>query len=57
MQEQDKLISFAYVGTTDGKMLGFPEFDLGKGYDPSKQGWFKQAVEKPDQVVLDRSIY
>ncbi|MGG0028790.1 methyl-accepting chemotaxis protein [Bacillus safensis subsp. osmophilus] len=51
LQEQDKLISFAYIGTTDGKMLGFPEFDLGEGYDPSKQGWFKQAVEKPDQVV------
>ncbi|WP_339207062.1 methyl-accepting chemotaxis protein [Bacillus sp. FSL W8-1143] len=51
LQEQDKLISFAYIGTTDGKMLGFPEFDLGQGYDPSKQGWFKQAVEKPDQVV------
>ncbi|MDP4564218.1 methyl-accepting chemotaxis protein [Bacillus safensis] len=51
MQEQDKLISFAYIGTSDGKMLGFPEFDLGEGYDPSKQGWFKQAAEKPDQVV------
>ncbi|PRS30107.1 methyl-accepting chemotaxis protein [Bacillus pumilus] len=51
LQEQDKLISFAYIGTTDGKMLGFPEFDLGEGYDPSKQGWFKQAAEKPDQVV------
>ncbi|CAM5434000.1 chemotaxis protein [Bacillus safensis FO-36b] [Bacillus safensis subsp. safensis] len=51
MQEQDKLISFAYIGTSDGKMFGFPEFDLGEGYDPSKQGWFKQAAEKPDQVV------
>ncbi|KML12373.1 chemotaxis protein [Bacillus safensis] len=51
LQEQDKLVSFAYIGTIDGKMLGFPEFDLGEGYDPSKQGWFKQAVEKPDQVV------
>ncbi|MES9723017.1 methyl-accepting chemotaxis protein [Bacillus safensis] len=51
LQEQDKLISFAYIGTSDGKMLGFPEFDLGEGYDPSKQGWFKQAAEKPDQVV------
>nr|WP_144491166.1 methyl-accepting chemotaxis protein [Bacillus sp. WP8] len=51
LQEQDKLISFTYIGTIDGKMLGFPEFDLGEGYDPSKQGWFKQAAEKPDQVV------
>ncbi|KAB3539522.1 methyl-accepting chemotaxis protein [Bacillus safensis] len=51
MQEQDKLISFAYIGTSDGKMFGFPEFDLGEGYDPSKQGWFKQAAEKPEQVV------
>ncbi|MEK5335949.1 methyl-accepting chemotaxis protein [Bacillus sp. FSL M8-0166] len=51
LQEQDKLISFAYIGTSDGKFFGFPEFDLGEGYDPSKQGWFKQAAEKPDQVV------
>ncbi|CUB19869.1 Methyl-accepting chemotaxis protein McpC [Bacillus safensis] len=51
LQEQDKLISFAYIGTSDGKIFGFPEFDLGEGYDPSKQGWFKQAAEKPDQVV------
>ncbi|GLF90294.1 methyl-accepting chemotaxis protein McpC [Bacillus safensis] len=51
LQEQDKLISFTYIGTSDGKIFGFPEFDLGEGYDPSKQGWFKQAAEKPDQVV------
>ncbi|KPN13686.1 chemotaxis protein [Bacillus australimaris] len=51
LQEQDKLISFTYIGTSDGKIFGFPEFDLGEGYDPSKQGWYKQAAEKPDQVV------
>ncbi|MDM5319687.1 methyl-accepting chemotaxis protein [Bacillus altitudinis] len=51
VQKQDKLISFAYIGTTDGKIFGFPKFDLGEGYDPSKQGWFKQAAAKPDQVV------
>ncbi|MFS3913102.1 methyl-accepting chemotaxis protein [Bacillus australimaris] len=51
LKEQDKLISFTYIGTSDGKIFGFPEFDLGEGYDPSKQGWYKQAAEKPDQVV------
>ena len=31
LQEQDKLISFAYIGTSDGKMLGFQSSILAKG--------------------------
>ncbi|QSI45787.1 methyl-accepting chemotaxis protein [Bacillus altitudinis] len=51
LQEQDELISLAYIGTSDGKMFAFPESDFGEGYDPSKRDWYIQAAEKPDEVL------
>ena len=51
LQEQDELISLAYIGTSDGKMFAFPESDFGEGYDPSKRDWYIQAAEKPDDVL------
>ncbi|MDM5297695.1 methyl-accepting chemotaxis protein [Bacillus pumilus] len=50
LQEQDELISLAYIGTNDGKMFAFPKSDFGEGYDPSKRDWYIQSAEKPDEV-------
>lgn len=51
LQEQDELISLAYIGTSDGKMFAFPESDFGEGYDPTKRDWFINSAEKPDEVI------
>lgn len=51
LQEHDKLISLAYIGTSGGKMIASPESNFGEGYDPSKQEWYIQSAEKPDKVI------
>lgn len=51
LQEQDELISLAYIGTSGGKMFAFPESDFGEGYDPTKRDWFINSAEKPDEVI------
>lgn len=44
----------AYVGTKWGTFVGLDRYDL-KGYDPRTRNWYKEAIAKPDEVILTQA--
>ncbi len=56
IQETYPEIEEAYVGTKWGTFVGLNKYDL-KGYDPRTRGWYKDAIAKPDEVILTQAYY
>ncbi len=48
----DETILAVYVGTSDKRMLNIPEAKLPDDYDPTSRGWYKQAMDDPDKIVI-----
>ncbi|MBT2573584.1 HAMP domain-containing protein [Bacillus sp. ISL-51] len=51
IEENDKYVALAYVGTERKQMITYPKADFAKDYDPTNRSWYKLAAEKPDRVV------
>ena len=56
IQETYPEIEEAYIGTKWGTFVGLNKYDL-KGYDPRTRGWYKEAIAKPDEVILTQAYY
>ena len=56
IQETYPEIVEAYIGTKWGTFAGLNKYDL-KGYDPRTRTWYKQAIEKPDDIVLTEAYF
>ena len=48
----NKDIAAIYMATNTGKMIIEPSIMLAADYDPRVDGWYKSAINKPDEVVL-----
>ena len=46
----------AYVGTKWGTFAGLNRYDL-RGYDPRTRSWYKEALLKPDEVILTEAYF
>jgi len=46
----------AYLGTKWGTFAGLDNSNL-KGYDPRTRTWYKQAIERPDNVILTQAYF
>ena len=46
----------AYAGTKWGTFVGLNKYDL-KGYDPRTRTWYKDAIAKPDEVILTKAYF
>lgn len=40
-----------YMGTSDKKMIIYPEQKMPDGYDPTARGWYKEALQNKDKVI------
>lgn len=52
VQESDKDILDIYYGTASGKFAIYPDAKMPDGYDATKRGWYKLALEHKGQVVI-----
>ncbi|MET3684396.1 methyl-accepting chemotaxis protein [Alkalibacillus flavidus] len=50
-------IRYAYLATTDGGYIQYPEGEVTAGYDPSERPYYTQAMENPDEVTLTDAYY
>ncbi|MGG3790880.1 methyl-accepting chemotaxis protein [Geobacillus thermodenitrificans] len=46
-----KNVQYIYIGTEQKKMYITPTAEFPDGYDPTSRPWYKEAMERPDQVV------
>ncbi|MFV9566964.1 methyl-accepting chemotaxis protein [Thermoanaerobacter mathranii] len=44
-------ISLIYLATPDKKIIQSPDLPLDPNYDPTKQEWYKKAIENPDAII------
>lgn len=44
-------VQFIYIGTEHKKMYITPTAQFPDGYDPTSRPWYKEAMERPDEVV------
>ncbi|MDQ0927277.1 methyl-accepting chemotaxis protein [Bacillus atrophaeus] len=51
IQENDKYVALAYIGTGKKEMFAYPKSEFAKDYDPTSRPWYKLAAETPDKVV------
>ena len=56
IQETYPEIVEAYAGTKWGTFVGLDKYDL-KGYDPRTRAWYKEAIAKPDEVILTSAYF
>ena len=49
-------IEEVYFGTKWGTFAGLDRYDL-KGYDPRTRMWYKQAVERPNEIILTQAYF
>ena len=56
IQETYPEIVEAYAGTKWGTFVGLSKYDL-RGYDPRTRTWYKQAIERPDEVILTQAYF
>ncbi|MCY6354766.1 methyl-accepting chemotaxis protein [Clostridium sp. ZS2-4] len=40
-----------YMGTSDKKMIIYPEQKMPDGYDPTARGWYKEAIENKGKII------
>ncbi len=57
IQETYPEIEEAYVGTKWGTFISSYNYEHIKGYDPRTRGWYKEAIAKPDEVILTKVYY
>lgn len=52
-KESEPSVLYAYVGTPDGRMICYPDDgSIDESYDPRERDWYKQAVQKKDQLFI-----
>lgn len=51
MFNNDDLIFYIYMGTSEKGMYMAPNDDNGEGYDPTSRDWYQAAKAMPDQVI------
>jgi methyl-accepting chemotaxis protein len=44
--------SSAFMGTSNGGYVQWPEKEMAAKYDPRTRPWYKDALDKPDEVIL-----
>lgn len=46
----NKNVTLVYLALPNGKMITYPEVDLGDDYDPTTYDWYKETVDHPTSV-------
>ena len=57
IQETYPEIEEVYAGTKWGTFISSYNYEPIKGYDPRTRGWYKEAIAKPDEVILTQVYY
>lgn len=52
LAESHPSVSYAYMATTEGSYIQYPEVPLSKNYDPRMRPWYKIGIESQGQVVI-----
>ncbi len=52
VQESNKSLMSAYMGTTTKAFYTYPKTDNGADYDPTSRPWYKKAIENKGKIVF-----